>query len=55
VGKGQPSGDGGGLEGAVFLAAAAAAALAVAGRDVPPGQALDLGVQAGWFFFTTRM
>jgi hypothetical protein len=55
VGKGQPGGDGGGLEGAVFLAAAPAAALAVAGRDVPPGQALDLGVQAGWFFFTTRM
>jgi len=47
VGEGQPGGDGGGLQGAVFLAAVAPAVLPVADRDVAPGQVLDLGVQAG--------
>jgi hypothetical protein len=60
--EGQPGGDGGGLEGAALLAAATAAFLPVADRDLAPGQVLELGVQAGLvllhdqdFFFTTRM
>jgi len=47
VGEGQPDGQGGSLEGAVFLAAVPAAALPVTCGDGPPGQVLDLGVQAG--------
>ena len=45
-GKAEPGGDGRGLEGAVLLAAVAPAVLAGRDRDAPPGQVLDLGVQA---------
>jgi hypothetical protein len=55
VGEGEPGGDGGGLEGTVLLAAVAPAVLAGAGCDVPPGQILELGIQAGLVLFTTRM
>jgi hypothetical protein len=51
VRESQPGCDRGGLEGAVFLAAMPAAALAGAGRDVPPGEALNLGVQARLVLF----
>jgi hypothetical protein len=47
VGEGEPGGDGGGFEGAVFFAAVTPVALLAAGRDVAPGQVLDLGVQGG--------
>ena len=46
VREGEPGGDGRGLEGAVLLAAVAPVVLAGGDRDVPPGQVLDLGVQA---------
>jgi hypothetical protein len=42
----RAGGDGRGLEGAVLLAAVAPAVLAGRDRDAPPGQVLDLGVQA---------
>jgi hypothetical protein len=37
------------------VVAMAAVTLAVAGRDMPPGQALELRVKAGLVLFTTRM
>lgn len=46
VREAEPGGDGRGLEGAVLLAAVAPAVLAGRYRDAPPGQVLDLGVQA---------
>jgi hypothetical protein len=46
-GKGQPGDDGDGLEGPVLVAAVAAVVLAGPGRDLPPGQPFELGVQAG--------
>jgi hypothetical protein len=46
VREGEPDGDGRGLEGAVLLAGMAPVVLAGGDRDVPPGQVLDLGVQA---------
>jgi len=55
VREGQPGCDGSRLEGAVLVAAVAPVVLAVTDGDVPPGQVLELGVQAGLFFFTTRM
>jgi hypothetical protein len=47
VRKADPGGDGDGLQGAAFLAAVAPVVLAVPGRDVPPRQVPELGVQAG--------
>jgi hypothetical protein len=44
VGEGQPGGDSGGLERAVFFAAVAPVVLLVAGGDVAPEQVLDLAV-----------
>jgi hypothetical protein len=52
VRKGEPGGDGGGFESAVFLAAVPAVVLAVPGRDVTPGQVLDLGIQGGLVLFS---
>jgi hypothetical protein len=46
-GNATPGGDGDRLQGALLLAAVAAARLPVADRDLPPGQVLELGVQAG--------
>jgi hypothetical protein len=50
VREGDP-GDGGRLEGAPFGAAVTAFAGAGAGWDLPPGQVLELGVQAGLVVF----
>jgi hypothetical protein len=54
VREGDP-GDGGRLEGAPFGAAVTAFAGAGAGWDLPPGQVLELGVQAGPVVLTVRM
>ncbi|MGE5134755.1 MAG: hypothetical protein ACM32E_17855 [Gemmatimonadota bacterium] len=47
VREAEAGGDGGGLEGAVLLAAVAPVVLAGGDRDAPPGQVFDLGVRAG--------
>jgi hypothetical protein len=53
--EGDAGRDGGDLQGAAIVPAMAALVLGTAGRDVPLGQVLDLGVQAGLVFFTARM
>jgi hypothetical protein len=47
VGEGDSGGHGGDLEGAPLGAAVAFVLGVEAGRDLPPGQALQLRVQAG--------
>jgi hypothetical protein len=51
VREGQPGGDGDGFEGPVLVPAVGAVVLAGPGRDLPPGQPLELGVQAGLVLF----
>ena len=55
VREGDPRRDGADLESAVLFTAVPAVVLLAASRDVPPGQVLDLGVQAWLVLFTTRM
>ena len=51
MGKGQPAGDGGDLQGAPLGAAVPALAALVSDRDFPPGQGGKLGTQAGLVSF----